>query len=184
MGEGGYFFANLCCAISFIENMTADSINMDTEEFDSYITGRAVPPGSWRSSMLTCEGLQLMTQNVKTLLEVKNRLNHVEVEATQLESNREKFQREIESEVAAALARTPFQIFGPKVPVAVDADTNDDLDLMKNLPPPLVPQAVLPIFDLTESSPGTLSKLFSPEKCICYFKQGKQLSKTNLVNPL
>ena len=39
MGEGGYFFANLCCAVSFIENMTAKSINMDPEEFDSYITG-------------------------------------------------------------------------------------------------------------------------------------------------
>jgi len=73
MGEGGYFFANLCCAVSFIENMTAESIGMDPEEFDCYITGRAVPPGSWRSSMLTCEGLQVMSQNVKTLMEVKNR---------------------------------------------------------------------------------------------------------------
>ena len=73
MGEGGYFFANLCCAVSFIENMTAESISMDPEEFESYISGRAVPPGSWRSSMLTCEGLQVMSQNVKTLTEVKNR---------------------------------------------------------------------------------------------------------------
>jgi hypothetical protein len=73
MGEGGYFFANLCCAVSFIENMTAESVNMDPEEFESYYSGRAVPPGSWRSSMLTCEGLQLMSQNVKTLTDVKNR---------------------------------------------------------------------------------------------------------------
>jgi hypothetical protein len=58
MGEGGYLFANLCCAVSFIETMTAESIGMDADEFESYVSGRAVPPGSWRSSMLTCEGLQ------------------------------------------------------------------------------------------------------------------------------
>jgi hypothetical protein len=49
-----------------------------------------------------------------------------------------------------------FQIFGPKMPVSVDAELNDDL---KSLPPPLVPQSVLPIFDLSESSPGHLSFL-------------------------
>ena len=68
----------------------------------------------------------------------------------------EKFQREIESEVAAVLARTPFQIFGPKTPVAVDSESSEDIDLMKSLPPPLVPQSVLPVFDVTESSPGTI----------------------------
>lgn len=66
----------------------------------------------------------------------------------------DKFQREIETEVEAVLARTPFEIFGPKVPVAVDAETTDDIHSMKSLPPPLVPQSLLPVFDLTESSPG------------------------------
>ena len=41
-------------------------------------SGRAVPPGSWRSSMLTCEGLQVMSQNVKTLMEVKNRFAYLQ----------------------------------------------------------------------------------------------------------
>ena len=85
-----------------------------------------------------------------------SRLNRAQNEATDLEANMEKFQREIESEVAAVLARTPFQIFGPKTPVAVDSESSEDIDLMKSLPPPLVPQSVLPVFDVTESSPGTI----------------------------
>ncbi len=81
-------------------------------------------------------------------------MNRVHEEALQLQDNMDKFQREIEAEVQAVLARTPYEIFGPKVPVAVDAETNDDIHSMKSLPPPLVPQSVLPVFDLTESSPG------------------------------
>jgi hypothetical protein len=45
------------------------------------------------------------------------------------------------------------QIFGPKTPVAVDAELTNDLDTMKSLPPPLVPQSALPAFDLTKPSP-------------------------------
>ena len=48
-----------CCALSFIETMSAESVNMDPEEFDAYFSGRAQPPGSWKSSLLMCEGLQV-----------------------------------------------------------------------------------------------------------------------------
>ena len=82
------------------------------------------------------------------------RLNRVHQDALELEANMSKFQREIHSEVQSVLARTPFEIFGPKMPVAVDAETKDDINSMKSLPPPLVPQSLLPIFDFTESSPG------------------------------
>ncbi len=51
-----------CCALSFVEDMTAQSIGMDDEEFDSYLSGRVVPPGSWQSSLLMCQSLQAMSQ--------------------------------------------------------------------------------------------------------------------------
>jgi len=73
MGEAGYYFANLCCALSFIESLTAKSIGMDPEEFDSFVSGRVVPPGSWQSSLLLCESLQAMTQDIKTLAELRAR---------------------------------------------------------------------------------------------------------------
>ena len=84
----------------------------------------------------------------------------------------DKFQREIEAEVQAVLVRTPFEIFGPKVPVAVDAETNDDIHSMKSLPPPLVPQSVLPVFDLTESSPGkkAIKKLYLFPYILCFLR--------------
>ena len=43
IGEGVYFFANLCCAMFFIDTLKAESVNMDTDEFESYTNGKKVP---------------------------------------------------------------------------------------------------------------------------------------------
>ncbi len=104
-------------------------------------------------------------------------------EALQLQDNMDKFQREIEAEVQAVLARTPYEIFGPKVPVAVDAETNDDIHSMKSLPPPLVPQSVLPVFDLTESSPGKKAVLQTATFFgVFLFAQVESLPKTSHIS--
>ena len=66
-----------CCALSFIETMSAESVNMDPEEFDAYFSGRAQPPGSWQSSLLMCEGLQVITSNwTNELLETYSLMQH------------------------------------------------------------------------------------------------------------
>ena len=65
--------------------MTAESVNMDPDEFESYFTGRAVPPGSWQSSLLMCEGLQVMAQNLKTLQELRGRHDKVLKETLKLQ---------------------------------------------------------------------------------------------------
>ena len=72
--------------------MTADSINMDPEEFDSYVTGRSVPPGSWRTSLLMCEGLQQMSQNLKSLADFRARHDQVLAEAVRLQDEMAAFQ--------------------------------------------------------------------------------------------
>ena len=81
-----------CCAISFVENMTADSINMDAEEFESYVSGKSVPPGSWRTSLLMCEGLQQMSHNLKSLSDFKARHDQVLQEALRLQDEMAAFQ--------------------------------------------------------------------------------------------
>ena len=118
--------------------MTADSIGMNPEEFDSYISGREIPPGSWKSSLLMCEGLQVMSQNLKTLSELKTRHDKILEETTKLQQEISKFEGEIGAEVAGILARTTYEIRGPKKPVTVDQDITTPPG---DLPSPLVPQA-------------------------------------------
>ena len=138
MGEAGYFFANLCCAMSFIENMTADSLNIDPKEFDSYITGKSVPPGSWRTSLLMCDGLQVTSQNLKTLAELRKRQESVISQASKLQDEMNAFQKDVEEEVKSVLDRTKYTIREPKKPIRPDADF-DETDASA-LPPPLIPQ--------------------------------------------
>ena len=51
--------------MSFISRMKAQELNLPQAEFDSYMSGEAIPPGSWEASLLMCEGIQTMSQNLK-----------------------------------------------------------------------------------------------------------------------
>lgn len=138
MGEGGYFFANLNCATTFIENLSAESVNMDPEEFETYTSGKSVPLESWRSNLLMCEGLQKMSQNLKVLAELKEQQQKILLDAQQLQSDLDQFQTEISSEVDSVLDRTSYVIKKPstaKEPIDLDAEIDTPLDL----PAPLLP---------------------------------------------
>ena len=41
-GESGYYFTNLCCAISFIENLTCESLSLAPDEFNALMKGDKV----------------------------------------------------------------------------------------------------------------------------------------------
>ena len=89
--------------MSFIENLTAESVNMDPDEFESYTSGKSVPLESWRSNLLMCDGLQKMSQNLKILSDLKVQHEQILSGAKKLEEEMDKFQQEIDSEVEIVL---------------------------------------------------------------------------------
>merc|ERR1712142_590579 len=144
-GEEGYYFTNLCCGLSFVENVTAASLNLPQGEFDSYMSGEAIPPGSWEASLLMCEGIQTMSHNLKTLSDLSELQTKIMSDMEVMEKDMIEFQSSVSAEVDKVLARTTYTIREPKKPITVDSlspQTEESL-----LPPPLLPQNISPTPD-------------------------------------
>lgn len=136
-GEGGYYFTNLCCAVSFIENLTAESLNMDEKDFNAYMSGERVPANTWESALMMCESLHLMCEDITLLDEMKAKNTEIMNEAINLKEQMLKFQEEIESEVNAVLDRNPLLIIrSQRLPTNLDCEDIESYQL----PPPIIPQ--------------------------------------------
>ena len=124
--------------MSFIENLTTESVNMDAEEFENYTSGKKVPLESWRSNLLMCDGLQKMSQNLKILADLKTQHEEILSGAKRLELEIEKFDKEIELEVDNVLERTSYVIKKP-TNIKQLANLDGELEHSEDLPPPLLP---------------------------------------------
>lgn len=137
-GEGGYYFTNLCCAVSFIENLTAESLNMPIDEFEQYMSGEVVPPSTWESALMMCEGMHLMYEHLATLDDLRSRHRILVQNSASLKDEMLKFKSDVAKRVAAVLARTPLTIQPRKTPTDIDSENPS----CEALPPPIVPQIV------------------------------------------
>ena len=77
-GETGYYFTNLCCAISFIENLTFESVQLTKEEFDELMSGENQIHSAWESALMACESINLITSNMKIMKDLSERKHRLE----------------------------------------------------------------------------------------------------------
>lgn len=72
-GEGGYYFTNLCCVISFIENLTHESLSMPQNEFNALMSGKMPAYSVWETALMSCEVLHSIENNCRKIDELRPR---------------------------------------------------------------------------------------------------------------
>lgn len=115
-GEGGYYFTNLCCAISFIENLTSESLSMSVEEFNGLMTGEKTGPSAWESALMACESLHLISENMKTMKKLGARNEEILKNIETLNEDIVSFKNEIRQKVTEVLERTPLVLQPVRTP--------------------------------------------------------------------
>lgn len=81
-----------CCAISFIENLTAQSLSMDEEEFDMFMSGSKPYSSPWESALMACESLHLISENMKRMEMLNTRNQNITKGIAQFEVDLKEFQ--------------------------------------------------------------------------------------------
>uniref|UniRef100_A0A0P4VZ61 Rab5 GDP/GTP exchange factor n=1 Tax=Scylla olivacea TaxID=85551 RepID=A0A0P4VZ61_SCYOL len=134
-GEAGYFFTNLCCAVAFIEHVTAQSLGLTEDEYQRYMTGLALPPHALDGDAWLCEGMRVMQQNLKTLDDLQAKMEHLVTHSDELMQEMDELQESVSKEVASVLEKNPLTIH-PCRKVAID----EELPASPLLPSPLTPE--------------------------------------------
>ncbi|XP_037091928.1 rab5 GDP/GTP exchange factor-like isoform X2 [Pollicipes pollicipes] len=138
-GQQGYDFTNLCCAVSFIESMGADSLGLTVEEYERYMSGDVLPPAAeWESGQYRCQALKMMEANRETLTALQERQSKLLAEEQTLGDEMDTFSESVSSSVEATLADAPLALRPPRRPAHLDSPSNN----VDGLPTPLVPQVV------------------------------------------
>ncbi|KAK5644706.1 hypothetical protein RI129_006006 [Pyrocoelia pectoralis] len=145
-GEAGYYFTNLCCAVSFIENLTAQSLNMPEDEFTAYMTGAITPVSAWESALVACESMHQLREHLACLKGLSERTDAVQKGTVELKSNIEKFKDEITKSITSVIKRTPLIIKPRKTPISIDRQDS----ITDTLPSPIAPVIVTKLIDSHE----------------------------------
>ncbi|KAJ8280330.1 hypothetical protein GJAV_G00053290 [Gymnothorax javanicus] len=148
-GEDGYYFTNLCCAVSFIEKLDAQSLNLSTEEFDRHMSGQTSPGGSGPDCGPGASGLDMLGGLSLQQGRVLEGAHEAEADLIDWKSS-------VESQVSDFLRPCPLETpptasnFAPSsassstdpisaIPDPISAIDSDNVD-SEGLPPPLQPQ--------------------------------------------
>lgn len=125
-GETGYFFTNLCCAVTFIENLSGESLNLSEELFNQYMSGEAVPVEGLEESVHLSEPLRIMYANQASLNDLLDKKCQIDADLADAHQKLEDLQQN-------AMARlTPLIENGYRV-AAYDVDDKIGIDLIPNV---------------------------------------------------
>ncbi|XP_031623766.1 rab5 GDP/GTP exchange factor [Contarinia nasturtii] len=108
-GEGGYYFTNLCCAISFIENLTHESLSMPVSEFNALMSGQIAIHSVWESALMSCEMMHMLDENCKTITQLNKRNNETLDYIQQMDKDITEFKENLSKNLNAVLQRTQFE---------------------------------------------------------------------------
>ncbi|KFD55509.1 hypothetical protein M514_03561 [Trichuris suis] len=146
-GEAGYYFTNLCCALNFIQNLNAESLKMNPDEFEAYSSGQLIPPIR-DSSLHGRQAIESIQNSLKALKALHD-------EACMLLQKANKLEETVQT--AAAECRNQIDTFMARYSEADDVNgsfgsTEELLDAKEqpNLPSPLKPEVVSGPFEKQE----------------------------------
>ncbi|CAK8676917.1 unnamed protein product [Clavelina lepadiformis] len=128
-GEDAYFFTNLCCAVSFIENsengLNAASLSLTQAEFDAYMNGEMTVTNRLmeHEDNNMCQGLKVMYQNLKELASLHERTEKLFQEAIGMKKGIELHSKRFKLEVDKALAK---QLSHINYPLGSDGAMSDE----------------------------------------------------------
>ncbi|KPJ07388.1 Rab5 GDP/GTP exchange factor [Papilio machaon] len=100
-----------CCAVSFIENLTAESLNMDKQEFDCYMAMPASIGGSaWAAALSLCACAREAEEQRAHAQRLLQQLDEIDSRSNTLADNAASFEEQIAKKVQDVLAKTPLEI--------------------------------------------------------------------------
>ncbi|KAJ8917837.1 hypothetical protein NQ315_010749 [Exocentrus adspersus] len=169
-GEAGYYFTNLCCAVSFIENLTAESLNMPEQEFQAYMSGEVTCVSAWESALVACEGMHQLCEHLALLKGLSERTTVVKESSQKLREDMERLKEEINEKVNSVLERTPLIIKPRKSPLPI---TKENLLLSTFAPPKVSSDAVQQDEEEAADAPAP------PQN---YYLQNLSMSQINILD--
>lgn len=106
--------------MSFIENLTAESLNMSEQEFEAYMSGAITSVSAWESALVACESMHQLCEHISTLKSLSERTATVRNGTAQLKEDILNFKEEITKSVDEVLDRTPLIIKPRQFPLNLE----------------------------------------------------------------
>lgn len=99
-----------CCAISFIETLTHESLSMPQTEFNALMSGQIAIHSVWESALMSCEMMHMLDENCKTMTTLEKRNAETLDGTQQLDKDINEFRENLTKNLETVLQRTQFEL--------------------------------------------------------------------------